>query len=283
MTRLLIHTAVVVALVGLLIGGGLNAQSPVAIPTPAFEVASVKRNTAIGGSAMGTMPGGQLRVINIPLRQIIVDAYSVFPFQVVDGPDWIDNTRFDINAKPETKAEPDQVNLMLRRLLTERFKLAIHRETRDMPVYALALTRSDGRLGPRLTKSDVDCAARRNAGPSQPGPPPPGERRPCSMSWTPGRISGSDVPLSRLARVLAQSTGRFVLDETGLAGVYTFDVESGPDNVRASAPGVAAPDASSDTPSLFTALQEQLGLRLKSQRGPVEVIVVDRVEQPTED
>ena len=280
----------------------LHAQTPVSSgSSPAFEVASVKRNNSGDGNiTRGMQPGGRLTFINNPLRQLIIAAYQVQPFQVIGGPSWLTTDRFDIVAKAPDGATPDQMNPMLRTLLAERFKLVVHRETREMPVYSLVKARPDGRLGDRLKPAAVDCgpAARGRGGPppTPPGGAPgaaPGPQGPlmgCRAMISPGRLQIAGQPLAQLASLLANQVGRPIVDKTGLAGAYDIELSFMPEGAGRGGPvGTPPPGAppipavDPDAPSLFTALQEQLGLKLESERGPVEVIVIDSVEQPVGD
>jgi uncharacterized protein (TIGR03435 family) len=242
------------------------AQAPASdAPRPSFEVASVKVNKS-GNSSSGssTQPGGRLTVTNETLRDLIRDAYVLQDFQVVGGPGWTSDDRFDIAAKAEGNADADQTRLMPRSLLAERFHLVVHDETKDMPVYALVRARADGKLGPSLTVSDVDCDG--------PAPRP----RPCGSHISMGPKGATIVAVSstmaRLATSLSSQLHRIVLDRTGLAGGFDVDLRWTPEQA-----------AGTSGPSLFTAVQEQLGLKLESTRGPVDVVVIDRVEQPTPD
>jgi uncharacterized protein (TIGR03435 family) len=165
---------------------------------------------------------------------------------------------------------------MLRTLLAERFKFKGHYETREAPIYHLVLANADGRLGPDMKKLDVDCAARsaaRARGEALPELAPlPNRMVPCGMSMGGGQLVSGGMTMERLAGSIQGGTGRVIVDKTGLAGDYAFTL------TYTSKPG---PD--SDRPSIFTALPEQLGLKLESARGPVRVLVVDNIERPTED
>jgi bla regulator protein blaR1 len=299
-----------------LAGPILDAQSPAAPPAgelPSFEVAAVKPNKS--GAPMirfGMLPGGRFTAENVPLRELLRFAFQVQPFQIENLPGWANSDRFDITAKADGDIAPTQpgqvgpIQFMMRALLAERFGLVYHNETRDMPISAIVLARADGKLGPKLEKSTLDCAAifaaRRGGGPGGPGGPggraggpPPGpdfsEKMQCGFRVGPGVISGGTVPISQLASFLAQSMGRTVVDKTGLEGNYTFDLVYTPDQVpqlngqQVGAGGGPAglPPIDPNGPSLSTALQEQLGLKLDSQRGPVTMFVVDKVSQPTPD
>jgi len=280
--------------------GAQDAAAPEG-PAPVFEVASVKPNkSGEGFIRFGMQPGGRFTAQNVPMRELIRFAYNVQPFQIEGGPAWMNSDRFDVTAKAEGEIAPvgpgqtGPVQLMMRSLLEDRFKLKVHRETKEMPIYALVLARSDGRLGSQIEPSKVDCAAMRGrgAGPGgggrggpPPGPPKPGERPECGMFMGPASVGAGDVPLQQLAQLLSGRVNRVVLDKTGLTGRYSFNLEFTPDQAP---PGGfqlngAPVSINPDGPSLFTALQEQLGLKLDAQRGPVETLVVDSVEQPTPD
>ena len=278
----------------------LHAQAPA--DKPKFEVASVRPNTADDGKIMiGIQPGGRFNAVNVPLWDLIRQAYAVQRTQIVGAPDWTETARYDIVAKAETEimpappgSGPGPMNFMMQDLLEDRFKLKTHRETRELPVYALMLARTDGKLGAGLRPSTVDCAAMRGrgrggrgmapGGPPQ-GPPPPGERPVCGMRFAPNQLAAGGMPLSQLTQVLSQITQRNVVDRTGLEGGFDLDLTFTPDRMPPGPPppGVPIPSIDPNGPSLFTALQEQLGLKLESTRAPVEVIVIDHVERPTPD
>jgi bla regulator protein BlaR1 len=277
----------------------LRAQSAApAIGSQAFEVASVKPNKS-GDGRIGfqIQPGGRFTATNVPVRELIRMAYGIQSFQLVGGPDWIGSERFDIVAKAESDPPPSPpggppgpILMMVRNLLVERFKLAVHNETRDLPIYALVMARADGRLGPQFRASQVDCAAVRAAARGRGGPPlappKPGERPPCGMFGGFGRIAAGGVSIAQLAMSLSPRVNRVVLDRTGLTGLYEFELEFTPDQMPQGPPPPGAPPLppiDPNGPSIFTALQEQLGLKLDAQRGPVEVLIIDGVEQPTPD
>ncbi|MGH9237435.1 MAG: TIGR03435 family protein [Vicinamibacterales bacterium] len=249
----------------------LSAQTP--IPTSvdvAFEVASVRPNNsgAVNSSTSGR--GGSFTATNVTAHQLIIYAYRLRPFQLASGPRWIGSDRFDIQARPPENAKPDNP-AMTRALLRDRFKLVAHTETRQEQVYGLVLARGDGRLGPQLKPSTQNCAA------AQPGTPSP-----CGMNTstndTTGRLVGTGQSMEQLAAALGGfGLNRMVLDRTGLTGSFDIELKWTPDNARNSSA------QSNDAPSIFAALQEQLGLRLDSQRGPVEFLLVDSIERPTLD
>ena len=280
-------------------GGG---PPPAAGPVPenlTFEAASVKPNKSGSGQvSVGIQPGGRFNAVNVPLRLLIRNAYQLQDFQLVGGPGWMTTDRFDIIAKaegdppPTPPGTPGPFQIMLRNLMADRFKLKVHRETREMPVYALMLVRSDGRLGPKLRPSTTDCAAIAAAARGRGGAPQipqAGERPLCGMRTGPGNMSGGGFPLSQLATALSPFAQRVVIDRTGLTGNFDLDLTWTPDQIPQAPPGglppgiPPPPPVDPNGPSLFTAVQEQLGLKLESIRGPVEVLVIDSVEQPTAD
>ena len=221
--------------------------------------------------------------MNVTVRQLLPRAYGVQDFQIVGGPPWINSDRFDIEAKADAAATAESVAAMLRNLLIERFKLTVHRETRDLPIYALVMARSDGRLGPKLSRSKVDCDAVAEEAVARGGAPPPvkaGEAPPCSIGFTAiGLMSVRSKPMTDVVRVLSQLTQHVVVDGTGISGGVDFDLSWTPDQVPA---GTDLPGADPNGPSIFTAAQEQLGLKLESRKAPLEALVVAGIEAPTE-
>ncbi len=274
----------------LILGAVAIAQTdpPATDLSPRFEVASIKpaapeeRRMLIGRG-----PGGGISITNMTLKQMIQNAWHILPFQISGGPAWVDSARYNIVAKPENKPASGEISLMLQALLEDRFQLAIHSETKELPVYALVLARKDGRLGENLKESkEGSCTA---PDPNQPPPLMQPGGRPklgCGGAILGGRgLNGVSVPIAELSRSLSLLLGRGVIDKTGLTGKYDYTVEFTPDESVAlrmapGPPAVAAP-ADSSKPTLFTALQEQLGLKLESQKGPVEIFVIDRAEKPS--
>jgi uncharacterized protein (TIGR03435 family) len=248
---------------------GFAATLAAGQPAPAFEVASVKPNTSgdVEGS-IGPRPGGYVAT-NIPLRLLIIRAHELRTFQVVGGPGWIDGERFDVTARAPEGTPPNQIYPMLRTLLAERFRLRTHNEKRDQPVYALVTARADGRLGPKLTASTLNCAGQ------------PGQSEQCSMggsfTGSGGTLRGVGQPLTTLATHLSTAVDRIVQDRTGLAGGFDFELAWSGSGLKAAA------GAASERPSVFTALQEQLGLKLEPSRAPVDILVIDSAERPTPD
>jgi uncharacterized protein (TIGR03435 family) len=268
------------AAAGIVVGGtviALRAQAPATDTTlPAFEVASVKPNKSVSSneSAMPA-PGGRFVATNATLRNLITMAYDIQWFRLVGGSSRLTD-RFDIVAKMPEHADHGQLRLMLRTLLAERFNLKAHNETREQPIYALVLAKRDGGFGPELRRSAADCEAIRVArATSRPDlAPPPVDPLPCSSSMMFGRLTMRDMPLDILANTLSGMVGRVVFDRTALTGNFNLSLRYAPDGTDS---------AQSQDPSIFTALQEQLGLTLESTKGPVEVLVIDHVEQPTPD
>jgi uncharacterized protein (TIGR03435 family) len=297
----------------------LAAQSPApaAPSSPAFEVASVKRNTSSDAFiSIGFQPG-RLIFTNMPVRQLIVRAYQIQPFQLIGGPSWLQSDRFDITTKAEgTPTGPEQ-NLMLQTLLAERFKLKVHKETREADIYRLVKARADGRLGDALKPSTAQCGdpfSGRGAGPAPatgpaqgpapsapagaavnpgragtPVPGPGGGMPACRMMIGPGRVEVLGQTMSMFVNSLAQQLGRPVLDGTGLTGAYDISLSFMPEMAGRGGPIGPPPPGAPDfpqpdpnAPSLPTALQEQLGLKLESTKGPMEMIVIDSIEPPTE-
>jgi uncharacterized protein (TIGR03435 family) len=277
-------------------GGSNPAPAPAPPPDLRFEVASVKPNKS--GEArvqIGMQPGGRFTAVNVPLRVLIRNAYQAQDFQLVGAPDWTGDERFDITARAEGDVAPVPIGtvgpfqIMLRNLLADRFKLVVRQESREMPIYALVVARSDKRLGPQLQRSTVDCqalAAARGRGGAPPPAPQQGERPMCGMRIGPGMLTAGGVSVRQLASSLGQFVQRVVVDRTGLDGNYDMDLKWTPDQMPQGAPAAAKPAepiGDPNNPSLFTALQEQLGLKLEGQRGPVEVIVVQTVDRPIPD
>lgn len=262
---------------GVLVLSGLSwvalsaAQAPIATSVDvAFEVASIKPNNSGATSSSTSGRAGSFTASNVTARELIIYAYRLRPFQLAGGPGWINSDRFDIQARQPENAKPDN-RAMTRALLRDRFKLSAHTETRQEQVYALVLARPDGRLGPQLKASTQNCAT------SQAG-----AASPCgtntSVNATVGRMTGIGQSMESLVTSLGGfGLSRMVLDRTGLKGEFDFELRWTPE--RAAAEQAQANDA----PSIFAALQEQLGLRLESQRGPVEFVVVDSLERPTPD
>jgi uncharacterized protein (TIGR03435 family) len=236
---------------------------------------------------MVAQPGGRFTATNITVRFLIRTAYQLQDDQISGGPNWLTSDHFDILAKAEAGASPAQLPSMMQALLADRFKLAVHHETKELPIYALVIARSDGALGSQLRRNDCVCPD--NARPA--APPDPGQPQRCgSISTGFGRLTLRAIPMSQILQFLSPSVNRVLVDRTGLSGNFDLDLRWTPDQVPQRAPGTPADqplringvDIDPNGPSIFTAVQEQLGLKLDSQKGPVDLLVIDRVEQPTE-
>ena len=237
----------------------LAAQQPAA---PRFEVASIRQNVSGAGSSSLNFNGETFTTTNFPLVGLIQWAHEISAPQLVGGPDWVRSDRFDIVAKMAADAKRDQIALMLRTLLEDRFTLRVRHEKREMAIFELALANTDGRVGPNLQ----DCSNINGEQPNRTFKEPRG-----------GNVAaGPCGPMSRVAGLAAGHVQGIVHDKTGLSGHWRYNVFFGPD----------LPDPNSanpDLPSFVTALREQLGLKLERARGLVDVVVIDAVERLTPD
>ena len=238
-------------LLGAVLAAAAFAQAPAEVLE--FEAASVKPNKSGSSSSSSHETSGQLVATNMSLRDYVRYAFGVRDYQI-SAPDWLSGERFDVVAKFPPHTGDSQVGPRLQKLLAERFKLQVHRETKEFPVYALVV----GKNGPKM--KEVEDNGGRNTNSSR------------------GHLTGQRISMARLAEFLARQMDKPVVDMTGLKGTYDLTLDWTPDEV-ADKPG-------SDTaagPSLLTALQQQLGLRMQPQKAPIELIVVDRIEKvPTE-
>jgi uncharacterized protein (TIGR03435 family) len=251
------------------------AQQPAAAPT--FDVASVRPSrTSLAPEESEVQPSGQFVVTNMTLDNLVRGVFEVQRHELVLGervPSWFASDKWDIVGKgpPITNEATQQplLRAMMRNLLVERFKLVTRREMRDTPIYALVVARADRRLGPQMRPSSADCAALaaafRATGARQTPDSPV-----CGLITPRGLFRGRGVPLGDLARALTRMTERPVVDATDLTGFFDLELKWTPDN---------APGPTSDA-SLFTAVQEQLGLRLEPRRAPVRVLVIESLERP---
>jgi uncharacterized protein (TIGR03435 family) len=207
-------------------------------------------------------------------------------YQVIGGPQWIDSDRFDIVAKGMARGTLGANRSMVRALLQDRFGLVVHSESRAVPIYALVVARKNGALGPQLVRTSVDCEALRAARGNRP-PLPPEARPSCGFVFAPGYMTGGAVTLREFAAALVRRVDRTVVDRTGITDRFNLKLQWTPETMPQLIPGGPPPGApplpDPHGPSIFTAVQEQLGLKLDSTRGPVEVLVIDRVEHPTPD
>jgi uncharacterized protein (TIGR03435 family) len=255
--------------------------------TPSFEVASVKANESNDPRAPSMiLPGGRFTATNNTVRALILNAYGIFstPYLLEGGPSWIDSARYDIEAKapagaipPGTTGRPlwEKTRLMLRALLADRFQLSVRRESKEMSAYQLVVAKT----GPKLQKSDRDCAASEYA---------------ChGFSGNPMRLSGTGVDMYDVAMELSSRLGRPVVNHTGVEGIFDIKLQwnpfvgrpqpadDAPRSPAAEARDGPRPDLTS-LPNVFDALEQQIGMRLESRKIPIEVYVIERVERPRE-
>jgi len=239
------------------------------------------------------MPGGRVTATNMPVRRLVEFIYQLQPFQVVEGPGWLATERVDLVAKLEGApafqapgSPTDPYVLALRALIVDRFKLKTHREMREQDIYALVMAKQGGAPGPALKTSADDCEtlmARVSRG-ELPMPPQrgPNEIPLCGARGRPDSLMAGGVSMTEFASFLAGRTGRMVVDRSGLTGRWDFTLTFAVDRSLLP-PGADAPPPDPDAPSLFTAIQEQLGLKLESTKAPVDVLVIDSVEHSTDD
>lgn len=270
---------------------GVLAAAVVPLRGQTFDVASLKQNKsgATGGQFGG--PPSRFTSTNVPALRFITFAYRVQDFLIEGAPDWVHSDRWDINAKADgnfpasTIDGPDPRREMLRALLVDRFKLQVHKETRERPIYALVRAQPGQPLAVKLHPSSTDCAALGAAfrlGQVKTPPLTPDGVGDCGISNPPGRLALGTQPMTQFAAILSDVLQRPVVDRTGITGNYSALITYAPDNGPRQT-GADQPAGDPNLPSIFTALQEQLGLRLDSTRGPVEVLVIDHIERPTED
>jgi uncharacterized protein (TIGR03435 family) len=253
----------------ILAASGLFAQSPAARPTfDEFEVATIKP-TALdwrGGRYLRMQTAHQFAAKSYTLRVILSAAYNLTPKAISGGPAWVDSDPYDFLAEVPGQVRPtlEEQMSMLRKLLSERFKLTFHREEKEFAIYALTVAKN----GPKLMAAAPDA--------SPEGSPP------LVFILSPGgaRLPARNATMGELAWVMQRAAvDRPVVDKTGLSGRYDFDLEWAPDESQFG--GVVRGDPEFPKPDLFTAMQQQLGLRLEAARGPVEALVIDQVERPS--
>jgi uncharacterized protein (TIGR03435 family) len=250
---------------------------------PRFEIASVKAgDPGVRGGASGMSPIG-FRQENSPLFGAVMVAFGARPYQLATVPDFIYREPFTIDARTAASTPPAERPLMIRALLIDQFKLRYHVERKQQDGYALTVARSDGTLGPKLRPSRVDCAARLRAlAQKQPLDPLPVGAVECGARNSPGvlRVGGASIQV--LVQMLSNLLGKPLVDQTGLIGEYDVDLRfavasAGP--LRADGQA-SPPDVSS---SILTALQEQLGLKLRTAKAAVDMLVIDHIERPDPD
>ncbi len=305
--QLLVGGAVVVTLAAPIVAG---ASAPTAMQAPtiddghlAFDTASIRPNSVVGPSNLSFGAGGRFTARRMPLRRMMQVAFRVYDFQIIGNQRVLDDL-FDVVAKAEGNPRADELQSMLRALLKDRFRIVMHVETRSLPVYTLAMARKDGRMEANLRSSGVDClpvrippSANFPSAPPPP-PPPPGALPPpdpnvnadpnrvggsCGSMLAQGMISGRKITMTQLANVFARFLDRVVIDRTGLTGEFDVDLVYTPDVMPIRTGALPPLSPPSDGPSLFTAVREQLGLKLQPGKGPVPVLVIEHVEAPKED
>ena len=292
--RILSASGAAVSVFLLAISAGMVFGQPA--ESPKFEVASVNPSPRpMSYSALRALPGGRLHIENLTVVQLITSAYHLQDFQVVGGPPWIHDVGFHVEAKGDASANRARLMLMLQPLLEERFQLKFHRETRELPVYALVVANGGAKLPPPRKGACVEPEAT-----APPGIPP--DMPPCGslsiMMTAPSgmRARGGDVPMHELIRSLSMLLGRPVVDRTGMAPHFDVDFTFTPDDTTAGimmtsgsvaghretlAAAAAEANDPKAPPTIQAALREQLGLRLDTAKGPVDVLVIDRVEKPS--
>lgn len=292
--------------------GMAQSQAGAAAPL-SFEVASIKPSAAENGVFMvriGTSPGGRWTATGITVGMLIQQAYDVKDYQISGAPSWLNSERYDIVAKADTpNITRDMAKVLLQSLLAERFKLQIHRETKELPIYALLV----GKNGHKLHESEVKPATQSDSQPPNPSKPaqtggggggvagglvsvgPGGKvvdgeapvKSGSMIRMGRGQLNAQMTTVSAIAGMLAQQLGRPVIDKTDLKGNFDFSLQWTPDETQRGPGfgGMERPATDSplpgDTsgPSIFTAVQEQLGLRLEATKGPVEILVIDHIEK----
>lgn len=254
----------------------LFAQQP-----PAFEVASVKPNNAgrMGYQRFILQAGDRLTSENFLLLNFITEAYLNKHAELIDPPNWITEERYDINAKAEKPVSRDEMRLMLRSLLADRFKLAVHTENREGEIFALVIARKDGKLGPHLRPAAKTCAELR-AETESPDADPCGVGSIANVLFR-GTMRARGFRLSDVMGRMQREAGRRIVDKTGLTGAFDWELTFTPavftnPNFPPERLGGVDPDG----PSIFTALQEQWGLKLEPQKDVGKVLIIDHVERP---
>lgn len=262
-----LSSAVSCAVFAALISSSAFAQAPAPVAAgsarPSFEVATIKLTDPNFGGILVGFPSGRFSARGFTLKDLIGFAYDVDNRQIVEGPKWADTERYDVLGKPEKEGtpNPDLAKLMLQSLLAERYQLRFHHDTREMPVYVMTIAKNGIKMKAR---TDGDG----------------GEK--ATMLIRGAKIPGRDTTVQFLATGLQKLVlDRPILDKTGLTGKYDFDLTWRPDPSQFRGNGDRVPSDPND-PDLFTALQQQLGLRLTAQKAPADVIVIDAAEKPSE-
>lgn len=260
------------ALISACLSGYLGAQA-----AAEFEVVSIKRNVTVdAGGGIRTLPDGTFILVNQPIGSMIRGAAATPVREVIGAPDWVNTERYDVTTKPPAGSTPAQRQEMTRRMFADRMKLVAHVEQRERETFALVLERSDGRLGPNLKPSTLDCSPR----PAAPGPlpaPSADVRNSCGMMMSATSIVSGGITMDRLVFSLEGLAGGLVNDRTGLKGPYALELNYSPNGLAA-----GGDQAARDLPPFVTALQDQLGLKLQREKTMVPVLVIDSIERPSE-
>jgi uncharacterized protein (TIGR03435 family) len=236
---------------------------------PAFEVATIKPSDPAMRQQIITLRGVEVITTNTTVHDLINLAYWLHPKQLAGGPAWTESEKFDMTGKPDAPGQPnvDQMKMMIQKLLTDRFQLKFHFEKRDLPAYVIRIAKN----GAKITRSEGD----------------PKDIPGWNFGRTPSGMAMTfrNSPMSQFTALLQNSTDRPVVDQSGLSERYDFTLTFTPDAAQAALLGVPPPPATDNpeaAPDLFTAFQQQLGLRLEPARAPVNVMVIDKVEKPSE-
>jgi uncharacterized protein (TIGR03435 family) len=248
-----------------------GGDAPAAGPLPDWDVAVIKPHPAEDTAMSWQMTADSVVLVNLPLEQMICSAWDLKPYQVSGLTGWMKSSTFDLTAKVSgddlaayKKLNITQRELMLQKLLTERFQMKVHRETKTLPIYNLAVDKSGSKL---KVSTAIDPPSEEEAKAN------PEKYRKGFMTMGPGRYEATGVPVRSLASQLANAVSKPVHDTTGLKGLYDINLRYRPEDT--------APESeNADLPSVFTAVQEQLGLKLISDKGPVETLVVDAAQKP---
>jgi uncharacterized protein (TIGR03435 family) len=284
----------------------MPSLGPPVDPNTRFEVVAIKGfDESYSGQVLMGMTPGRFES-RLPVGVLLRQALQKADYQIVGAPGWMDTQRYSITAKPPEGVPPTAMSVLLANLLKDRFQLATHLETREQPIFHLVMARPDRRLGPNIKPTSAECqatmeerlaaakapaAGRGGPPPSLPSIPGPNDPLPCGFVRNPpGRAGASGYAVTQLLTTLSDLTSRPVVDKTGLTGLYDYTLKYAPEPGRPPGllgllqpPGAPPQAIDPDAPSLSVALQEQLGLKLESARGPVEVVVIDKLEKPTLD
>src|SRR5688572_7464641 len=267
----------------------LPSVGPPVDPNTRFEVASIRAIDDGSGQVLMRMTPGRFES-SLPVGALLRRALQKPDYQIVGAPGWMDTQRYSIAAKPPEGVPPTAISVLLAKLLKDRFQLATHLETRELPIFNLVIARTDGRIGPDLKATSAECqatiaarlaaekaAAGRGGPPPLPSLPGPNDPLPCGfLRSPPGLVAATGRTMAQIVPILSDLARRRVIDKTGLTGLYDFALKFAAETAGSAVPGGLPPGApppasDPDAPSFFTALEEQLGLKLENARGPVEV------------